>query len=58
MYAEVFGFILKNELPQHNLDGGIAYYLTNDLKVDISGGFGISEAYSKKLFCIRSIIPH
>jgi len=44
MYAEIFGFILKDELPQHNVDGGIAYYVTNDLKVDISGGFGISEA--------------
>ena len=52
MYAEAFGFILKNELPQHNLDGGIAYYLTNDLKVDISGGFGISEASPKNYFAL------
>jgi len=47
MYAEIFGFILKEELPQHNLDGGIAFYLTNDLKLDISGGFGISKASPK-----------
>lgn len=52
MYAEVFGFLLKNELPQHNLDGGIAYYITNDIKVDISGGFGISEASPKNYFAI------
>jgi hypothetical protein len=52
MYAEAFGFILKNELPQHNLDGGIAYYLTNDLKVDVSGGFGISEASPKNYFAL------
>jgi hypothetical protein len=52
MYAEVFGFILKNELPQHNLDGGIAYYISNDVKVDISGGFGISEASPKNYFAI------
>ena len=52
MYAEVFGFILKNELPQHNLDGGIAYYITNDLKLDISGGFGISQASPKNYFAI------
>ena len=52
MYVEAFGFILKNELPQHNLDGGIAYYLTNDLKLDISGGFGISEAAPKNYFAL------
>ena len=52
MYLEAFGFILKNELPQHNLDGGIAYYLTNDLKVDVSGGFGISEASPKNYFAL------
>jgi hypothetical protein len=52
MYVEAFGFILKNESPQHNLDGGIAYYLTNDLKVDVSGGFGISEASPKNYFAL------
>ncbi len=43
-YIEVFGFMGKNESPQHNLDTGIAYYISNDLKVDLSGGIGISEA--------------
>ncbi len=42
-YVEAFGAIVKNQ-PQHSLDGGVAYYLNNNLKVDISGGFGISPA--------------
>jgi hypothetical protein len=43
-YIEAFGFIGKNELPQHNLDGGIAYYISNNVKIDISAGFGITHA--------------
>jgi len=42
-FIEVFGAIRKNESPQHNLDGGLAYYFTDDLKIDISSGFGITE---------------
>jgi hypothetical protein len=42
-FIEVFGAIRKNESPQHNLDGGLAYYFNDDLKIDISSGFGITE---------------
>jgi hypothetical protein len=51
-YIEAFGFIRKNETPQHNIDGGIAYYISNDVKIDVSGGFGISEASPKNYFAI------
>jgi len=51
-YVEAFGFILKNEPARHNLDAGIAYYLSNDLKVDISGGVGISEASPKNYVAV------
>ena len=43
-YIEAFGFIQEYELPQHNIDGGIACYISQDLKIDFSGGFGISTA--------------
>ena len=46
-YVEAFGFIRRNESPQHSLDAGIAYYFNDDLKIDLSGGFGISEASPK-----------
>jgi hypothetical protein len=51
-YIEVFGFIRKNEKSQHNIDGGIAYYISNDVKIDISGGFGISEAAPKNYIAV------
>ena len=51
-YVEAFGFIRKNETPQHNLDAGIAYYISNDVKIDISGGIGISEAAPKNYVAI------
>jgi hypothetical protein len=43
-YVEAFGFINKDGPPQHNFDGGIAWYANNNFKVDFSGGFGISPA--------------
>ena len=51
-YLELFGFIEKDLLPQHNADAGIAYWINNNLKVDISGGFGISEASPKNYMAI------
>ena len=42
-YIEAFGSLKKNEIAQHSLDGGIAYYVNNDFKLDISSGFGISS---------------
>jgi len=51
-YVEAFGFIQKNEKPQHNLDGGIAYYISNDVKVDASLGFGISETSPRNYFAL------
>jgi hypothetical protein len=43
-YIEAFGIIKKDESPQHSIDGGIAYNLTNNLKFDISCAFGITKA--------------
>lgn len=43
-YVEAFGFIAKGENAQHSVDGGIAWYATNNLKFDLSGGVGISAA--------------
>lgn len=42
-YIEVFGAIRKGDIPQHNIDGGLAYYFNDNLKIDISTGFGITE---------------
>lgn len=41
-YIEAFGF-LRKDYPEHNVDGGIAYYINDNMKADVSAGFGISE---------------
>lgn len=46
-YIEAFGFIQKGEAAQHNIDGGLAYYINNDCKIDLSGGPGLSRESSK-----------
>jgi hypothetical protein len=51
-YIEVFGFMQKNESPQHSIDAGIGYCISNDTKVDLSGGFGISDAALKNYIAI------
>ena len=43
-YFEAFGAVRKNELPQHYLDGGLAVYVNDNLKLDISSGFGLNDA--------------
>jgi hypothetical protein len=43
-YIEAFGFISKQNNPEHSLDGGIAYYINPNFKIDLSTGFGISKA--------------
>jgi Putative MetA-pathway of phenol degradation len=51
-YIEAFGFIQKNELPQHSIDGGLAYYINNNIKIDISSGFGLTKATPKNYVAI------
>jgi hypothetical protein len=43
VYAEAFGSIVRGEKPAHAVDGGVAYYVSDDLKLDISAGTGLSE---------------
>lgn len=48
-YLEAFGFYEERSW-QHNIDGGIAYYLSDDAKIDLSGGFGIGSSFLKNYF--------
>ncbi len=43
-YIEAFGSFKKAQTPEHSMDGGFAYNLNNNCKVDISTGVGISKA--------------
>lgn len=42
-YTELYGFISKHNLADHRFDGGFTYLINNDIIVDISGGFGLSD---------------
>ena len=42
-YVEAYGFISKYQKPQHSIDAGIAYFVNNDLKLDVSAGLGLSS---------------
>lgn len=43
-YIEAFGFFFKDYAPAHSFDAGIAYYINDNIKADVSAGVGISKA--------------
>ncbi len=51
-YIEAFGFIWKDDTPEHSIDGGVAYYVNDNFKLDISGGFGINKKAPDNYFAI------
>ena len=51
-YVEAFGFITKNQMPDHNIDGGLAYFISDNVKADISAGFGLSPNSFKNYMAI------
>jgi hypothetical protein len=42
-YVEVFGFASKEETPEHSIDGGLYFYPNNNLKLDVSAGYGLTK---------------
>jgi len=42
-YVEAFGAFQKGQMPTHAFDAGLAYYTTDNTKLDISSGFAITE---------------
>jgi hypothetical protein len=44
MYIEWFGDFQNGTNPNHNFDGGLAWYFTDDTKLDISSGFNLKDS--------------
>lgn len=42
-YIEVYGYLAKNELADHRVDGGFTYLVNQNIMLDISGGFRITS---------------
>lgn len=42
-FLEVFGFMQRGETAKHTLDGSIAFYAHNNIKLDVFGGVGLSK---------------
>ncbi len=51
-YIELYGFAPQNQSADHRADGGLTYLITNDVMVDISGGFGITEKSPDNYFAL------
>lgn len=55
-YIELFGFAWKNDSPENSIDGGFAYNVTNNFKLDISAGFGLTEKASGNYIAIGASV--
>ena len=44
LFVEAFGYIKKNEAPEHTIDTGLEYLISRDFAVDVAYGAGISKA--------------
>jgi hypothetical protein len=51
-YIELFGFIWKNESPENSIDGGLAYFINDNFKIDVSAGFGLNKAAPDNYFSV------
>jgi hypothetical protein len=43
-FIEVFGFLENGSAPEHNLDGGFSFLLSNNSQIDVSGGLGLNAS--------------
>ena len=42
-YIEVYGFAPQRSSAEHSFDGGFSYLFQQNLSMDISGGFGLTD---------------
>lgn len=43
MYAELYGFAPSSSKAWHGFDGGFTYLISNNIMIDLSGGFGVTK---------------
>ncbi|HEX8313800.1 MAG TPA: transporter [Flavisolibacter sp.] len=43
VFIETFGHFQRGEAAQHTIDGGVSYFPTNNIKLDVYAGKGISK---------------
>jgi len=46
-FAEVYGDFDNGNFPNHKVDAGLTYLVRNNLQLDVSGGFGITNDVNK-----------
>ena len=46
-YTELYGFLSNQNVADHRFDGGFTYLINDDVIVDLSGGFGLTEGVHK-----------
>lgn len=51
-YAELYGFITKENKSDNRFDTGFTYLINNDFMIDFSGGIGLSENSPKSYFAV------
>lgn len=42
-FVELFGFVKKDKISENVIDAGFAYYVSQNIKVGLSGGLGLNS---------------
>jgi hypothetical protein len=51
-YIEIYGYIRKGRIPQTSIDGGVSYYINDNLKIDAAVGLRINKNTNIKFYSI------
>lgn len=51
-FVEVFGFIWKDDKPQHSLSAGLAYNVNDNFKIDAAGGIKLNKRTPDNFFTV------
>lgn len=51
-FIELYGFIWKNQSPEHGIDFGAGYNISNNFKIDASAGFGLNKKAPDNFYSI------
>ena len=52
LFAELYGFVEEHESAKTNIDGGIGYLFTDDVKIDVNAGWGLSTQATNHFYAV------
>jgi len=52
LFAELYGFLKKQESAKTNFDAGVGYLVSDDVKIDVNAGWGLSSQATDHFYAV------